>query len=330
MSYRIQPVTTRPRGAALLVAMLIVALVASFAASALWNQWRAVEIETAERGRVQSAWVLVGSLDWSRLILREDALSGGADHLAEPWAVPLKEARLSTFLAANDSNNADTQEAFLSGQIIDLQSKLNVLNLVQGGTVSESWLRVFSKLFELLGLPQEELNQLSENLRFAADTSAGNRSGQFAPLLPQRVEQLTWLGLSPRTVSELMPYVTLLPATTPLNLNTASPEAICASLPTLSLADAQHLVAERDRAHFRTISDAGRILGDEAVFGEGRHSVATRFFEARGRLRLDHMVIEERSVLQRDGLSVKVLWRERGTVAPRTLETAPAASEPQR
>lgn len=324
------------RGAALLAAMLTVALVATFAASALWQQWRAVEIEIAERGRVQSAWVLTGSLDWARLILREDARSGGADHLAEPWAVPLQEARLSTFLAASDTtaatdpNSTDTQDAFLSGQIIDLQSHLNVMNLVQGGTVSEPWLRTFAKLFELLGLPPQELNKLVENLRFAADTSADNRSGQFAPLLPQRVEQLTWLGLSPQTVAVLLPYVTLLPGTTPLNLNTASPEALCASVATLGLADAQRLVAERDRTHFRSTNDAGRILGVEGAFGDGRHSVATRYFEVRGRLRLDQMVVEERSVLERTGLDVKVLWRERGVVDPGALAAAPAPPEPQR
>ena len=322
-------------GAALLAAMLTVALVATFAASALWQQWRAVEIEIAERARVQSAWVLTGSLDWARLILREDARSGGADYLAEPWAVPLQEARLSTFLAASDTtsasdpNSTDTQDAFLSGQIIDLQSQLNVMNLVQGGTVSEPWLRTFAKLFELLGLPPQELNRLVENLRFAADTSADNRSGQFAPLMPQRVEQLTWLGLSAPTVAVLLPYVTLLPGNTPLNLNTASPEAICASVPTLGLADAQRLVAERDNTHFRGVNDAARILGSEA-FGDGRHSVATRFFEVRGRLRLDQMVVEERSVLERNGLDVKVLWRERGAVDPGALAAAPAPAEPQR
>jgi len=86
-------------GAALLMAMLTVTLVATFASAAMWQQWRSVEVETAERSRVQASWVLTGALDWARLILREDARSGGADHLAEPWAVPLQEARLSTFLA---------------------------------------------------------------------------------------------------------------------------------------------------------------------------------------------------------------------------------------
>ena len=37
------------RGAALLLAMLTVTLVAALAASAAWQQWRAIEIERAER-----------------------------------------------------------------------------------------------------------------------------------------------------------------------------------------------------------------------------------------------------------------------------------------
>src|SRR5258707_11956420 len=91
------PRTTRPhrqRGAALLTAMIIVTLVATLAASMVWQQWRAVQVEVAERARLQSSWILSGALDWAKLILREDAKTGGADHLGEPWAVPLAEARL--------------------------------------------------------------------------------------------------------------------------------------------------------------------------------------------------------------------------------------------
>jgi len=80
----------RARGAALLAAMLTVTLVATFAAAAMWQQWRAVEVETAERGRVQSAWILIGALDWSRLILREDGRSGGADLWLNPGPSPCR------------------------------------------------------------------------------------------------------------------------------------------------------------------------------------------------------------------------------------------------
>ena len=98
------PTSKRYAGAALLSAMLTVTLVATFAAAALWQQWRSVEVEIAERARVQVAWLLVGALDWSRLILRIDANAGTTDHLAEPWAVALQESRLSTFLASDKNN----------------------------------------------------------------------------------------------------------------------------------------------------------------------------------------------------------------------------------
>jgi general secretion pathway protein K len=95
------------RGAALLAAMLTVSLVAMLAAGAAWQQWRTVEVESTERQHAQAQWLLLGALDWARIILREDARSGNADaptdHLAEPWAIPLQEARLSTFLAANSN-----------------------------------------------------------------------------------------------------------------------------------------------------------------------------------------------------------------------------------
>ena len=55
----------RERGAAILTAMLTVTLVATFAAAALWQQWRAIEVESAERSRVQASWVLTGALDWA-------------------------------------------------------------------------------------------------------------------------------------------------------------------------------------------------------------------------------------------------------------------------
>ena len=308
----------RQAGAALLTAMLTVALVASLASAALWQQWRSVEVEAAERARVQSFWVLTGALDWARLILREDARSGGPDSLSEPWAVPLEEARLSTFLAADKNNtaNSDTSasQAFLSGLISDLQARLNVTNLVDNGKVSEPALQAFAKLFEQLGLPPAELTVLAENLRQAMDTRPENDAASLAPLLPQRVDQLLWLGLSPASLAILRPYITLLPVRTPVNLNTASVTVLFACIPSLDMALAQRLVSARQTAPFRTLAAVTQQIGQLTVpLNEAQQSVNSRFFEVQGRLRLDQTVVEEHSVVQRDGLEVKTLWRDRGT-----------------
>ena len=318
----------RHLGAALLTAMLTVALVASMAAAALWQQWRGVEVEVAERTRSQSLWVLTGALDWARLILREDARAGGADHLGEPWAVPLEEARLSTFLATDKNTATDTTEVtaqvFLSGRISDLQGRLNVMNLVENGKVSAPWLVAFSRLFEQLGLPPAELAAVAENLRFAQDTASENGSSPMAPLLPQRVGQLRWLGLTEVSLAKLGGYITVLPARTPVNLNTASVTVLYAAIPTLDMAQAQRLASSRQNGHFRTLLDAGKVVpGIAGELTDVLHSVNSRFFEVQGRLRMEQAVVEERSVVQREGLSVRTLWRERGgnpAVKPATLQ----------
>jgi len=275
----------RQRGAALLAAMLTVTLVATFAAAALWQQWRATEVEAAERSRVQAAWVLIGALDWSRLILREDARAGGPDSLAEPWAVPLEEARLSSFLADDKNIASDALEglpdAFLSGRIIDAQSKLNVMNLVSGGKPVPASVAAFSKLFELLGLPAQEVGVLTANLQRAA----------------------------PATVS----------ATAAGANTTQGAAAATAAIATANVAGSTGsagTTAHRTRNPFKSVSDAAALVQQgSSEFNDIQHSVGTRFFEVEGRLRIDRTYVEEHSLLQRDGVEVKLVWRERGAGA---------------
>ncbi len=302
-------------GAAILAAMLMVTLVASIAAAAAWQQWRAVEVESAQRGRVQATWMLVGALDWARLILREDAKAGGADHLGEPWAVPLEEAKLATFISADGTTSdraEDITQSYVSGRITDLQGRLNVRNLVDNGSVSAVALRQFGRLYELLGLPDEELQRLAENLRFALDASPDNGNSVRAPLMPQRYVQLGWLGLSPRSQSLLAPYATLLPERTPLNVNTAPTEVIFASLEEPDMALARRLVTARAQAPFKTLGEASRMLNDvPGQLAPEHHSVTSRYFEVQGRLRLDDLLLQERTLVVRNGIEARALWRER-------------------
>ena len=329
-----RPTIKRKKGAALLSAMLTVTLVATFAAAALWQQWRSVEVEIAERARVQVAWLLVGALDWSRLILRIDGNAGTTDHLAEPWAVALQESRLSTFLAADKNNTggltAEEQvDAFLSGSMVDAQSKLNVFNLIEAGERSEADFLVFKKLFDHFNLPITELENFVVNLKAAL---IANSLGTTT-LMPQRVRQLTWLGLRPQTLDKLTPYITLLPERTTVNINTAPAEVIYASVPSLELADAKLTVTTRERAHFQNLTDAERAvtaLKDKLIGKDMQYSVATRFFEITGRIRLEQTVVEEQSLVQRDlSNNVKTLWRERSVVASPEMITNNTSVSPK-
>jgi general secretion pathway protein K len=308
----------RQQGAALLMAMLTVALVTTLASAALWQQWRQVEIEIAERGRSQTAWMMTGALDWTRLILREDAVSAqglGVDHLGEPWAVPVQESKLSTFLSQDQQWREGDAEVFLSGQITDAQSRMNVMNLIEDNKVSPKVLARFAALFERLNLPLDELQNLAIQLQAVLQAKSENKAppstvATKASLMPQQTAQLVWLGLSPSSLAALQPYITLLPEATPVNLNTASAEVLSASLPGLDLASARQAVDQRQRGHWATLDAARDALGAPGrQMDDRQHSIQSRFFEVNGRMRIDNVIQQERTLMRRDGNQVSMVWR---------------------
>jgi len=312
---------TKQTGAALLTALLSVALIASLAGTALWQQWRLTEVEGNERARLQAEWVLLGALDWGRLILREDARQGGEDHLAEPWALPLKDARLGSFLAADKTVRADAllTESFLAGRIEDLQGRLNVRNLVDGKEVSTDDLRMFEQLFDILGLPQPELRQLALGLRDALQPPSP--AAPMSSFVPQRVEQLEWLGLSAGSLQTLRPFMAWLPERSTVNLNTASAEVLSACATELPLAQAQRMVEARRLRHWRTLDDAHRDAGGKLVFAKSTNRLAfnSRYFQISGQLRQADHVLQAQALVRREGLNTRLVWRDLLALPPEDL-----------
>jgi general secretion pathway protein K len=319
--------SARPqRGAALLLAMVAVTLVATLAAGMVWQQWRAIQVEAAERARAQSGWVLIGALDWSRLILREDGRTGRVDHLGEPWATPLAEARLSTFLAADRDNNADSgPEAFLSGAIDDAQARYNLRNLMgEDGKVVPAELATLARLCSAASLQGDLAGRLSEALARAWRRTAATDAepDPLKPLPVSRLEQLAWLGFDAATISALRPHVDILPVATPVNLNTASRDVIAATLD-VDLGTAARLVQVRQRSPFESLERLKPLLPEGKTADPKRVGVASSFFHVSGRLRLEERVLEEQSLMQRRGTGssteVVTLRRERRQLLADTL-----------
>ena len=305
------------RGAALLLAMLVLTLVATLAVGMVWQQQRAVQVEAAERARAQAAWILSGALDWARLILREDARNGGSDHLVEPWAVPLAEARLATFLAADRDSNTDdgSMDAFLSGAIVDVQARYNLRNLLDAdGKLLPAELQTLQQLCDGAGATQGTAQRISEGWVAVYGARADGAPSQL-PLAPQRVEQLSWLGVDAASAAALAPRLTLLPQRTALNLNTAAAPVLMAVIEGLDASSAERLVSTRDRTPFRSIADAQALLSQSLTLDPARVGVTSMHFEVSGRLRLEDRVLEEHSLVERrgqaGGAEVVVLWRER-------------------
>lgn len=313
-----RPVPASP-GAALLVALLVVTVVSALASGMVWQQWRAVRAETAERAQAQASWILVGAIDWARLILREDARGSQIDHLGEPWAVPLEEARLSTFLAGGreDLESNPALQAFVSGRIEDAQARFNLRNLAVEGPQGQAAQRALQRICTAARLPESVAGRLVEGVRRTWQPGRGEaqsaQQGAFLP--PQRLDDLAWWGLDPASIDRLRPWLVVLPRPTALNLNTAAAELIAASIEGTDLSAAQRLVQARARSPLRSVQQGLTLLqGGGGETGAGVPlDVQSSHFEIQGRLRLDDRVFEERVLVERRQLEVMVLHRQRVT-----------------
>ncbi|MFN3956022.1 MAG: type II secretion system minor pseudopilin GspK [Tepidimonas ignava] len=306
-----------PRGSALLVALMLMAVVAALGAAAWSLQWRAWAVERAERQQAQAAWLLTGALDWARLIVREDGRASTNDHLGEPWAVPLQPTRLGTFLRTHPTVTEDdpAQAAWLSGRIEDVQARLNWRNLIDTGVhpprLAPLPLAAFERLYAVLGLPSAELHSVAQQL-LAAWPSATQPARN---LPPQRLEDLRSLGLSTTSLTALQPWTTWLPEPTPVNVNTAPAPVLRAVIAGLEPEEAKRLVTVRNQRPFDSLGALSAQLPQLAsVLQPTQLTVSSRYFVVTGQLRLDDLEVEQQALLRRDGTRVTVLWRTRRTI----------------
>ena len=302
----------RTRGAALLIALLVLTLVATAAAAMVWHQQRAIEVEAAERARAQAGQILLGALDWARLIMRTDA--DKAFPPSATWARRLEESRVSSFLAADQSNSADTTlEVFLSGQIDDAQSRYNLRRLMgDDGKPVVAEVAGLRRLCEAAGASAELADRLADGL-LAAWTRA---SGAAVP--PSRVEQLVLLGVAREELALVTPYLTLLPTRTPVNANTAEAPALLAAIDKLDLPNAQRIVQALQRNPAPTINELRQLLPPDVATDEARVDVRSRHFDITARLRFEDRAVEERWLVERKlserGPDLQLLRRDRRAV----------------
>jgi general secretion pathway protein K len=298
-----------PAGAALLSALLTAALVAGLATTALWQSWQAVQRESALRQQWQTRWLMRAALDWTLAVLASDKLPA-VDHLGEDWSRGLERTALDAMLLTPDGTVQAAGPAvpslgpWLSVRISDAQARLNLLNLLEGPSLSAQWLPVFARLFDQLGLPAQELEVLGRELLRASAGTAGERPGGAA-LMPERAGDLLWLGLSPASVQALRPHLSVLPGRLSVNLNTAEATVLQAVLGAPP-AQVQQLLDRRRARPFLSVDEA--LAGLQAA--RDMLSVQTQFFGVEIQIELGSEWQQRQSALiQRQGENLRVLWR---------------------
>jgi general secretion pathway protein K len=308
------------RGAALLLAMIVLTLVATMASAMVWQQSRAVQIEAAERARSQAGWMLSSGIDFAREIVRRNATAD--PRREQPWDQPLAETRLSSLLAADRDNNADSGiEAFISGRVEDAQSRYNLRNLFDGqGKPVEAEVKTLQRLCEAIGLPgtaEAIISALSQ-----AWVAARSDDSSTAVIEPSRIEDLAWAGIDATTLATLAQVADILPGPTPINLNTAQREVIYAVIPDIDLGRAERIVRQRNNrfANLQQLIDEG-LLPASVQLAETRASVRSTHFYVTATVRYEDRALTERALVRQNdqgaAATVVLLRRERRPSAVR-------------
>ncbi len=318
------------RGAAVLVAMFVVALATIIVTDLFWRQFVLFRTIENQQTGAQARLLLHGAQDWARAIL-QDQTHPTFDSLSDAWAQPLAQTRLDQL----GETAPLASQATLEGGIEDAQARFNLRNLIDAaGAVNPVQLQALDKLATLLGAPGGTARLIALYVAQAyagapppapppgtpgapaAGTTgspppvAGNRP--MPPVFPEDLAGIP--GIDPATAQTLAQFVILLDQTnTPVNFNTAGPELMAACIPELTLGDANALAAERDRAYFISVGDIqNRLHGRGGGVSVAGISTNSQYFIVHGTVRLDRAATTLQALVRRSGTgaqgAVDVLW----------------------
>ncbi|WP_277186741.1 type II secretion system minor pseudopilin GspK [Caballeronia sp. BR00000012568055] len=127
-----------------------------------------------------------------------------------------------------------------------------------------------------------------------------------APLQMISVDSLLDVpGFSAEAVAKLRPFVTVLPTTTAINMNTATAEVIAAVVPGMNLAQAQAFVARRATVFFHDVGNVQLALTGAGVqaatsIDPNELDVNTKYFFIHGRVEHERAQLERTTLVYRD------------------------------
>ncbi|TAK45946.1 MAG: general secretion pathway protein GspK [Betaproteobacteria bacterium] len=297
------------RGVAIVLAMGVVALAAIAATAIMVSQSTWARQTELTANQIQAQAVLQAGADWARAVLSDDLRAGGVDHLGEPWALKLPPLQV--------------ENGELVGSIADQQGSFNLNNVVSDGKISLAQLAHLRRLLAILGLPDELADALADWVDADGEPHPryGAEDAYYLALDPPYltanrpltdVAELALVrGFDDNVRARLRPYVSALPRVAAVNVNTAPAEVLAAVIDGLELREAQLLVAQRERAYFRSVDDFLRRLPRGVEAAASDISVSSHYFVATLRVTIGGAQARGKALLARGaGGWPEVVWRK--------------------
>ncbi len=302
----------RQRGAAIILAMLTLMLVAGISSFVIRNYGAAVASISGRHDQAQARLLARGAVDWARNVLAEDARTAGTiDHYNEIWATRVPPTPV--------------EEGEVGGELDELSGHFDINGLVRAGTVDQDQVAVFGRLLTEIGISPNTAAGLTTALvawiksgAVAGGADSGAAGGIMAgtkstgALLVDVDELKQAPGFTVELVNRLQPFVVALPTTAPLNVNTASAEVLAAVVPGLQIDQARILVAQRQSVPFNDINNdfAARLPKGATMSGKVPLAVKGRYFLASVRARYGQATTRMQVLLDRQNRWSEIVWQK--------------------
>jgi general secretion pathway protein K len=277
--------------------MLLAALAAAIAATVFSDQQRWSRMVESRRDQVQAQALAQAGVQWARQVLYDDQQRSTIDHLGEPWAMTLPPIPL--------------ENGEIRGAIADAQARLNVNALGGAGPQALADRRRIERLFAQRGGPVGAVDAIADWID--TDTAArpkGAEDPQYAALSPpalaanapvQRIaELLQVIGVDATALARVAPFLSALPADTPVNVNTAPPEVLATIVDNLDRDAQAELLAQRAQRPFSTVADfRARLPSGATLASEGGLDYRSDNFYVTIEAREGHTRARARALLHR-------------------------------
>ena len=294
-------------GSATVTALIVVGVAAIIIASLMWRQQLQIRNIETTRDRMQVQWLQRGMIDFARLVLTQDQRTSTSDHLGEAWALPLSDSKVADFLKNIDIPD-ELQSVSVNGGISDAQGLFNLTNLWNTNLqINPNSVLEYSRLLNVLGL----------NPNLAQLTAQAVQEKQMAI---QDIHDLIGIpGYDASTIKVLRSFVTVLPNTTTINVNTAPAEVLMAAFTGLSRSSANAIVQNRSNTPAKTLEDINSLLtrsgaGTNVTVDASLVNVNSQFWLASTEVKLGSGIFKNTSLIQRSqspmalGNYTQVVW----------------------
>ncbi len=287
------------RGIALLTAILVLALAVIAATSISANHQLSIRrTENVVFG--SQVWsYLHGGETWAKVVLARDLDDNNRyDHESEAWATELPALPLPG--------------GYISGNIQDEQSKININNLIQGSEPDPLTRIRLESLFSLLELDptliQAVIDWIDPDVNAIPPNGAEDDyyTGLEYPYLTanrpmQHISEIRLIkGFDQETYDKVKPFLTALPSNTAININTAKAEVIASAIPNIGISLANNLVEERDEEAFKSVQEfiANPLLQGTSVNLQAL-SVESSYFSLNSQVKVGNSFINNTSIINR-------------------------------